>query len=711
MMGIVRTQHRLGQEFTMNSGEIVKIIAYRNSKDCDVQFSDGAIRTSVHFNDIKRGKLVHPSKLAYNIVGNTYTNKQGLKATVIAYHTSGNVDIQFEDGAIRYGARKKALEEGSFLHPSIMRAIGENAIEQRVGQTNTMQCGEKATIIAYRKAMDIDVKFEDGTVRTGVSYHAFCHGNVPKYYTPKVTSEQRVGLISYNRNGLYMTIIEYQDSDHVKIRFEDGHETISRYCKFQSGNVPHPSGLKAQVSFQEAILLYYLQPLGFQKHAKGYWKKFDKRFGLMELDLFNEEFMYAVEYDGVRFHNTPKKIAIDELKEVLCGEHNIRLIPIREIGLSMEKHPNAIIRYKPMNHGELEQIILLIVDDFNKHAKTEYMVDVNIARDLHGIIDLYNTFEAKKIERIGEQRRAKDGRMMTIIAYANCKNLTIEYDDGMVVSGISYYQFERGEVSRVAKRLGHAGEERVTKHGEHVKLLVYRGKNDVDVQFESGEIRTTTYPTFVSDCLVSAHYRMQKYADRVGQTNVNQQGRTMTIVQYYDSQNITVRFDNGIEKENISYQAFQQGRVLCPGDKVIRSDKGAKLERIANSRIGEVFCNQEGECMTIVAYHSSQDVTVEFDDGTVREHVTYPHIKNGLVTKNSKAARDCLIRNTKARVGESKTANNGLVMTIIEYRNSEDITIEFEDGVRVQSQYSKFTKGQVAHPQYRWQRQINLHAS
>lgn len=702
-MGVVRTQNRLGQEFAMKSGEIVKIIAYRNSTDCDVQFADGAIRTSVRFSNVQNGKLVHPSKLGCNMVGNTYTNKQGLKATVITYHNSENIDIQFEDGAIRYGARKSALEEGSFLHPSVMRAIGENAVEQRVGQANTMRCGEQATIVAYRKAMDIDVKFADGTIRTGVTYDAFCRGNVTKFYTPKVTPEQREGLIAYNKNGMYMTIIKYETESRVTIRFEDGHETISRYSKFKAGAVPHPSGLKAQVSFQEAILLYYLKPLGFQKYAKGYWKKFDKRFGKMELDLFNEQYMYAVEYDGVRFHSTPTKIAIDELKEVLCKAHNIRLIPIREVGLPMEKHPNAIVRYKPMNRGELEQIITIIVDDFNKYAHTEYVVDVNIARDLHGIIDIYNTFEAKKIERVGEQRRAKDGRMMTIIAYANYNNLTVEYDDGMVVSGISYYQFQRGEVPRVAKRLGHAGEERVTRHGEHVKLLVYRGKNDVDVQFESGEIRTTTYPAFVSDKLTSMQYQTQKYADRIGQTNINQQGRGMTIVGWNDSQHITVQFDNGVKKENVTYQSFQRGRVLCPGDKIVRKRSEDKVEQMANSRIGQVFYNKQHERLTIVEYHGSNDVTVVFDDGTILEHVAYAQVKRGYVAKVNQA-KQTVQRNQKEKVGEVRTAKNGFQMTIVEYNNTNNIIVEFEDGVRTQTRYCCFKNGQVPHPAYRWKR-------
>ena len=49
---------------------------------------------------------------------------------------------------------------------------------ERIGETRVMNCGMEATIIAYRKYIDIDVKFEDGTVRYNVSYHAFNRGCV-----------------------------------------------------------------------------------------------------------------------------------------------------------------------------------------------------------------------------------------------------------------------------------------------------------------------------------------------------------------------------------------------------------------------------------------------------------------------------------------------------------------------------------------------------
>lgn len=53
----------------------------------------------------------------------------------------------------------------------------------------------------------------------------------------------------------------------------------------------------------------------------------------------------------------------------------------------------------------------------------------------------------------------------------------------------------------------------------------------------------------------------------------------------------------------------------------------------------------------------------------------------------------------KNRVLETNIANNGQVMTIIEYRNCNDIDIEFEDGTVVKHKiYKHFKRGNVKNP-------------
>ena len=51
-------------------------------------------------------------------------------------------------------------------------------IMNRINKTQKMKNGMKATIIAYRKSDDIDVQFEDGTIVKHKSYQHFTQGHI-----------------------------------------------------------------------------------------------------------------------------------------------------------------------------------------------------------------------------------------------------------------------------------------------------------------------------------------------------------------------------------------------------------------------------------------------------------------------------------------------------------------------------------------------------
>ena len=51
-----------------------------------------------------------------------------------------------------------------------------NKVTDRNGITNKMHNGMLATIIEYRKSTDMDIQFEDGKIRYGVQYEKFQRG-------------------------------------------------------------------------------------------------------------------------------------------------------------------------------------------------------------------------------------------------------------------------------------------------------------------------------------------------------------------------------------------------------------------------------------------------------------------------------------------------------------------------------------------------------
>jgi DNA-directed RNA polymerase subunit RPC12/RpoP len=104
-------------------------------------------------------------------------------------------------------------------------------------------------------------------------------------------------------------------------------------------------------------------------------------------------------------------------------------------------------------------------------------------------------------------------------------------------------------------------------------------------------------------------------------------------------------------------------------------------------RTGEInINNRQGLLMTIIVYRNSKDIDVQFEDGTIVEHKDYRNFKNGG------------IRNPNYRIGESIINKQGLKMTIIEYINCRDITVQFEDGTIVEHKaYTDFQNGSIKH--------------
>ena len=102
----------------------------------------------------------------------------GLKATIIAYRRSDDIDVEFEDGTIVRHKKLDSLRKGVIGHPRISQY---DIIKKRascIGVSIMQKCGMVATCIAYRKADDIDVQFEDGTIAEHRYKSHFYNGSV-----------------------------------------------------------------------------------------------------------------------------------------------------------------------------------------------------------------------------------------------------------------------------------------------------------------------------------------------------------------------------------------------------------------------------------------------------------------------------------------------------------------------------------------------------
>lgn len=300
-----------------------------------------------------------------------------------------------------------------------------------------------------------------------------------------------------------------------------------------------------------------------------------------------------------------------------------------------------------------------------------------------------------KTERKGEKKRMRNGQIAEIIEYNGCNDITIRFEDGTEVAHRAYKQFNIGEIKN-----------------PNVPVQSYgktpRNKND----------------------------------DKVGESIRNKAGLLLTIVKYQNAHNVDVRFENGIVLLKRAYFHFKNGDIKMPtifpngirivefayrngddwyyrcshddwqGEKILpikeicpepiqTSRNQSERREIYGSLVNVTVTATNGMEMTCIADNGSKDITVKFSDGAIQEHQRREYFLKGYVKHPSVPKRKDN-RNKEKHIGEVWYDKKGRKMTIVEYFSNSNITIEYEDGTRLENkEYRIVKKGADLYPQTR----------
>ncbi|MBQ9303487.1 phospholipase D family protein [Butyrivibrio sp.] len=161
----------------MNNGLKATIIAYRNYKDVGVRFANGVEVLHRRYDSFKKGAIACPGVGSYqpktsqkeSRLGEEKTMSNGMIAKIVGYSNCKNIDVEFEDGTVRKGCQYNDFQKG-WLNPTPRSVNGAFAHIDRIGESFKMSNGMMASIIVYRTSTDIDVRFEDGTIVEHVRY-------------------------------------------------------------------------------------------------------------------------------------------------------------------------------------------------------------------------------------------------------------------------------------------------------------------------------------------------------------------------------------------------------------------------------------------------------------------------------------------------------------------------------------------------------------
>ena len=288
-------------------------------------------------------------------------------------------------------------------------------------------------------------------------------------------------------------------------------------------------------------------------------------------------------------------------------------------------------------------------------------------------------------DRTNEENINSIGLKMKIIKYRNSTDLDIQFEDGTVVEHRAYKEFKLGVVKhplydKANNRLKNIskkriGETNIANCGMKMTIIEYRNSMDIDVKFENGYIsRNKSYANFKKGIILNYD---TKNSDKIGKTNIANCGMKMTIIEYRKTSDIDVKFEDGAIVKHRTYTQFKLGQILNPN---IRQ---YNFEGVSS----------KGQKMKIIKFHNYNDITVKFEDGTIIEHSSYQRFKSGRI-KNPNFIE-------KEKYYCTNFASIGLNMKVINYKNSKDVDIEFEDGEIVKGKnFTAFKKGFIKHPKF-----------
>lgn len=205
----------------------------------------------------------------------------------------------------------------------------------------------------------------------------------------------------------------------------------------------------------------------------------------------------------------------------------------------------------------------------------------------------YKKSRQKETGRVGQKRLMKCGLYAEIIEYKSCTDITVRFEDGVVVGPVTYDQF----VSNIV----HPDYDKRFKAREKVKRYMSEG-------------RTETRGCKTVDS-----------SERIGITNVQKYGHNATVIRYNGCCDVDVRFDDGSELHGVKYFEFLQGSLISPNN-------GKRSNRL-DDRLGEKRVMNCGEEATIIRYGNANDIDIRFKDGTVVNNIRYNKFANGMISR------------------------------------------------------------------------------
>ena len=467
---------RIGISMMMNCGMKATIIAYRQYSDIDIQFEDGTIVKHKRYDHFKTGAIKFPENINPHI-GETIKHKDHTY-TIKKWRSNHDIDFVRDDGIL--------YEHKTYYHFKHSSSFKNNnySLKNHIGERKKMNCSEFATIINCANGR-VTIKFDDGTIRENIQYNNFKRGMVCKNPHNK---KDRIGEKKLMSNGQSATIICYRKSDDIDIQFEDGYikKSIS-YSSFKSGFVQNPNKLsknavKLSRRFDKSkyigkvnlmncgISCKIIDAIGTSSNLTVQFKNGEIREGVSYSEFSNG---CLLPKSGMAFCRL--------LEENIMNNGQTR---IREPQL--EKYDQDGVKQFYLETAELgSENLKILMKDILAYIQSICDVKLYIDFNKNATIKTPDSYQ-----RTGKMNVMKNGMQCTIITYRNASNIDVQFEDGTIVKHKTFKCFQRGNIANpnISIKDKRIGQSLMMSCGMKATIIAYRNCNDIDVQFEDGTI-------------------------------------------------------------------------------------------------------------------------------------------------------------------------------------------------------------------------------
>ena len=286
-----------------------------------------------------------------------------------------------------------------------------------------------------------------------------------------------------------------------------------------------------------------------------------------------------------------------------------------------------------------------------------------------------NCNSSTKASVFGIEITQNNGQKAKCIAYRTNVDIDIQFEDGTIVHHKQKASFLKGGIKNPNfNKFSIVGKTVLQNCGMKATCIVDRGGKDIDVQFEDGSIVQHRYRYEFLRGIIQNHNMSSCFGQIIDMNN----DQKATCIRYSSYDDIDVQFEDGTIVEHTKKSYFIGGSIQNPNYDPF-------------SCLGETRTMLNGQQATCIAYRRSDDIDVQFEDGTIVCQRQKASFQRGEISNPNYDPYSC--------EGETRLMNNGMNATCIAYRNSEDIDVQFEDGTIVEHKVkSAFYAGAIANP-------------